>query len=75
MIPPLEKIMVTLTIDAKSLIQRTANHGGYESGHCVICNRGGWLDTEHTQPNGVVHAESCPVGKAIQAYVDEHQDG
>lgn len=66
-----KKIKVELTLE--TLVPITEDHGGYESGECLLCDASGWL-VEHRfgHPYGtkgvnadLVHKKNCPINKEL----------
>ena len=51
---------ITLTIERKKLITITGDHGGYQTGRCVVCGAHGWLGK-------IEHGDDCPVGRQTNA--------
>lgn len=66
-----KKIRVELS--AEKLVQVTGDHGGYETGECLLCGASGWLEGRFGRPYGakdagadLVHKKSCPINKELK---------
>ncbi len=53
-----------VSISARRLIIVDENHGGYLSGHCLMCGRAGWTDQ-------IVHARDCSVARALEEPMED----
>jgi hypothetical protein len=59
-----------VTIDAADCFIVTGNDGGYLSGHCIACGKGGWF----TSLIETKHEKNCPIGKIIKGIKQEIEE-
>lgn len=50
---------IMVSISAKKLLIVDEDHGGYKAGHCIFCERRGWMDS-------IIHKENCKVAEVLK---------
>ncbi|KKL57197.1 hypothetical protein LCGC14_2237850 [marine sediment metagenome] len=66
------KKKITVKLDIQKIVRITGNHGGYETGECLLCEASGWLEGEFGSPYStkdtgadLVHKKNCLMNKVL----------